>query len=422
MGAQYLQHAADGGLIRAQLLYANMLRKGDEIQANAQMSAHYSKLAADQGSVESQLRYASCLLHGDGVKINMTEAERYFQLACDQGDSTAQMQYGIALLSGLLGRFDFDKARIRFDAASSLNRFALILRDALSTFDDHLVTPDNFYEFRSVFSFMRCQSDGGLPFIQLMNPYLCHKIQEPTQVLGVWKEMIQSSIEYLHDLSQIRSNALCSLPTDLTSCSSIREMIPLIFKMYSIESPLYRNVNHFLRCFPIQVLGKFMKELRGVLSYIYLLQSSIDYCSRIQPFTESLVVYRGLRSKGSELVPLYESMIGQVIVWPGFTSTSTNVEYVIRHFVRGPDGILFKINLHPGDVAARIQDYSKHQHESEVLVAALSGFVVVATQPFQVPKGNPDDSTAFTIPMVILNYSVSWIDFDIDSIPQPFMV
>jgi hypothetical protein len=95
---------------------------------------------------------------------------------------------------------------------------------------------------------------------------------------------------------------------------------------------------------------------------------------------------------------------------------------VIRHFVRGPDSILFKINLHPGDVAARIQDYSKHQHESEVLVAALSGFVVIATQPFQVPKANPDDSTGFTIPMVILNYYVSWIDFDIDSIPQPFMV
>jgi hypothetical protein len=255
-----------------------------------------------------------------------------------------------------------------------------------------------------------------------MNPHLCHRALELTDVFEVWKEMVGLSIGYLLDLSQIESAVLGLSPTNLTSCSSVREMIPLIFKMYSIESSLYRNINHFLRCFPIHVLGKFMKELRGVLSYIYLLQSSIEHCSRIQPLTESRIVYRGMRSNGSELVALYESMIGEAIVWSGFTSTSTDVDYVIQTFVGGPDSILFEIELHPGDIAAMIKEYSEYRQESEVLVAAWSVFVVVATDSIQVPNTNPAELTGFTIPKVRLKYFSSWFDFDIDSIPPTVMV
>jgi hypothetical protein len=276
MGAHYLQHAADAGVIQAQVRYASMLHNCDKIPKKAQMSAHYYKLAADQGSIEGQLRYASCLLHSDGIGMNMVEAERYFRLACDQGDSTAHIQYGIALFSGMFGRFDFTEAQTRFEAAASSNRFALILRDALSRSDDQLVTPDDFYESGAIFSLMRCQSDGGISVIRIMNPHLCHRAQESTEIFKVWKEMVESSIGYLLDLSHIEYAVLGESPTDLTSCSSVQEMISLIFRIQSIESSLYKNVNHFLRCFPIQVLGKFMKELRGVLSYIYLLQSSID--------------------------------------------------------------------------------------------------------------------------------------------------
>jgi hypothetical protein len=115
-------------------------------------------------------------------------------------------------------------------------------------------------------------------------------------------------------------------------------------------------------------------------------------------------------------------MIGEAIVWPGFTSTSTDVDYVIETVAGSPDAILFEVELHPGDIAAMIQDYSEYRQESEVLIAACSAFVVVATDSIHVPNANPAALTGFTIPKVRLNYFSSWFDFDIDSIPPALMV
>jgi hypothetical protein len=38
-----------------------------------------------------------------------------------------------------------------------------------------------------------------------------------------------------------------------------------MLRLCSIESSLYRNINHFLRSFPVQIAGKLMKELYGML-------------------------------------------------------------------------------------------------------------------------------------------------------------
>jgi hypothetical protein len=78
--------------------------------------------------------------------------------------------------------------------------------------------------------------------------------------------------------------------------------------MYTVESSLYKNVNHFLRCFPIKIVGKVLTELKGILHYIYLLQSSLNYRSYYHPLSDDLFVYRGFAS-GGRLAPLYESMI-----------------------------------------------------------------------------------------------------------------
>jgi hypothetical protein len=59
------------------------------------------------------------------------------------------------------------------------------------------------------------------------------------------------------------------------------------------------------------------------------------------------------------LLPLYESRIGEVIVWPGFTSTSTNRNLVISRFAKGEKGLLFEIHLHTGDVSVAIRQYSE---------------------------------------------------------------
>jgi hypothetical protein len=293
--------------------------------------------------------YAKYLIYGDRVGLNVKEAQSCFRLACDQGSSAARMADGIALLSGLLGRFDFAKARNQFEKAPSSNRFAVILRDSLSLLRDDLVSVGEFSKSGTVFSLLR---DGQISSIRIMNPHLCEMFPVQDRVNGVWRNMARACINYLRTLSHLESTVLSSLPIDLASCEPFPEMIPLIFKMYSIEPTSYRNVNRFFRQFPIQILGKCLKEFDGILNYIYLLQSSIHYCACKWPIAEDQVVYRGLSSGGSELDPLYTSLIGQIIVWKGFTSTSNDIECAMRDFVRSSKGILFEMILCPGPIAA----------------------------------------------------------------------
>jgi hypothetical protein len=69
-------------------------------------------------------------------------------------------------------------------------------------------------------------------------------------------------------------------------------------------------------------------------------------------------------------------VIGEVIVWPSFTSASIDRNLVISRFIDGEDSLLFEILPHPGDVAVAIHDYSDHPEELEILIAASSGFMM----------------------------------------------
>jgi hypothetical protein len=230
----------------------------------------------------------------------------------------------------------------------------------------------------------------------------------------------------LIDLSRDQLHALSSLPTDLISCNTISDMIPLIFKMYTIECRLYKTTNHFLRCFPIKLVGKFVRELKSILHYIYLLQSSVEYSSHNDPLTDDLVVYRVINGDGERLGTLYESMIDEVIVWPSFTSTSINRTFVSKHFIKDEDSILFKIKLPPGAVAVSIQDYSAVTSESEYLIAASSEFKVEAVDSVEVevniPGKSSDDLSRLNIPEVQLSYCLSWSDFDINERPAAVLI
>jgi hypothetical protein len=164
-----------------------------------------------------------------------------------------------------------------------------------------------------------------------------------------------------------------------------------------------------------------MKELHGILSYIYLLQSSISYCAYKSPIVKDQIVYRGMPSRGSELAPLDESYIDRVIVWPSFTSTSLNRELVMETFVKSSEGILFESTLHPGAIATNISGYSVHPEESEVLIAAMSGFIVES-----VDYGSDRDEETIEgqhntldsrIPKVKLRSWLSWVDFDMEKQP-----
>jgi hypothetical protein len=113
-------------------------------------------------------------------------------------------------------------------------------------------------------------------------------------------------------------------------------------------------------------------------------------------------------------MPLYESLIVEVIVWSDFTSTSLDRDMVIEKFINGEDSLLFQILLHPGDVAASIEDFSVDPNEKEVLIAASSGFIVedVAWKSIQ----------GLNIGCVQLSYYSSWYDFNIDDPPVPVLV
>jgi hypothetical protein len=77
-----------------------------------------------------------------------------------------------------------------------------------------------------------------------------------------WQELARPSFEYFIDLSRSESLALRSLLSDLLLCHSVSEVFSLIFRMYTAQTSLYKNVNQFLRSFPHSIVEKFMNELR----------------------------------------------------------------------------------------------------------------------------------------------------------------
>jgi hypothetical protein len=165
-----------------------------------------------------------------------------------------------------------------------------------------------------------------------------------------------------------------------------------------------------------------MNEFKCILHYIYLLQSSLNCYSHKHPLSEDVVVYRSLETGGRRFATLYESMIDEVIVWLGFTSTSLDRDYVINHFMKDEDSILFEIILHPGDIAACIEDYSAVASESEILIAASTGFRVEGVEYADFEKTESDDWSTVTIPVVKLSYFLSWSDFNIDDSPHTILI
>jgi hypothetical protein len=417
-----LQQAADQGFVQAQLACGILFRQGRLVERNAAVSAGYFKAAADQGSIEGALEYSNFLIRGDGIEKDIQESERYLRFGISKGDVRCQMRLGIYLISGVLGRFDFEEARKLFDCASHSNRFACVLRNSLNEFKSELVNSFEFLSQGNIFSILRSSSNESIGTIRLLTSHLNEIVKSECETFQVWKKSAEMCFKYLVDLSQMQSAKLRSFPSNLLSCISVRGMIGLLFRMYTIECSLYKNVNHFLRCFPVVLVSKFMGELNGILHYIYLLQSSIEYCSRIDPLTSKVVVYRGLKTGGLRLAPLYYSMIDEVIVWPSFTSTSKSRDVVIENFIEDEDSILFEIVLHPGDIACCIRDYSEYENESEILIAATTGFTIESVEEIEIEKRGANSQRRFQIFLVKLRYWSSWYDWNIDEPPERFLV
>jgi hypothetical protein len=134
-----------------------------------------------------------------------------------------------------------------------------------------------------------------------------------------------------------------------------------------------------------------------------------------EPFEENVVVYRGITGN-CDFGSLYFSMIGAVVVWPGFTSTSRDRDYVIETFITNEDCVLFEIELHPGDIAVNIQRQSQYEHEHEILIPASTAFKVISVDDVDVliPARGLDPPSVLRIPVVRLSYFLHWCDFDLD--------
>jgi hypothetical protein len=134
-------------------------------------------------------------------------------------------------------------------------------------------------------------------------------------------------------------------------------------------------------------------------------------------------VYRGIHGSAN-LGLVYESMIDDgVVVWPGFTSTSTDRDCVLNRFITDDDCILFEIDLHRGDVAVKIENHSDHPYEQEILIAASTGFQVLSVDFIDVSIHGEDCGESLVhLPVVRLSYFLHWYDFDLDQRPPAVLI
>jgi TPR repeat protein len=419
LAADYFKLSADQGIPKAQFNYGVMLRDGDGIVMNKSLAAYCFKLSADQGDSSGQIDSAIDLVRHRATAGDFGECERYLRSAADDGDEKARLRLGLGLFSGVFGRFDFAEARHLFAHVSQSCLFASVLRDSMLSSECEMIYASEFCRSGNLFGVLRSSIDETIGLIQVLNPNLSPYTFNESDHFEAWQATTHCLFPYLIDVSEAQSHRLSSFPSDLLSCQTILMMIPFVFRIYTIESLLYKNINRFLRHFPMSMVSKFLGELKGILHYIYLLQSSVEILSETDPIQENLIVYRGVKQCGNHAL-LYESLIGDIVVWPGFTSSSTNRDLVLRRFITPDDSILFEIELHPGDVAARIEQHSEYGSEGEVLIAASTGFQVLSVDFVDVTISS--NSSLVALPIVRLSYALHWYDFDLNQRPPTVIV
>jgi hypothetical protein len=272
----------------------------------------------------------------------------------------------------------------------------------------------------TIFCILRSPFDDAIPLIRVLNPDLCDFAVDPDVRFSAWQQIACHSLRYFVDVAQAQSHGRDRLFwPNLFSCDSISSMIDFVFRMFAIDSFFCENVNHFLRCFPISRFCNFNDEMRGILNFIYLLQSSIACRSQENPIRENVVVYCGIGG-ASDVVMLYESMIDDVVVWCEFTRAFTDRDYVMNELITDDDFVLFEIELHPGDVAVLIEGSSDDQIGDEFLIAASTGFKVVSVEETEVSICGEDGIlNFFHLPIVRLSYFLHWYDFDLDQRAGP---
>jgi hypothetical protein len=248
----------------------------------------------------------------------------------------------------------------------------------------------------TVFGLLR---SGGLLASRVITRRLCPGWVSPSRVLSVWRELADKSTSFLRHFEK-HSQVL-----QLTALKSAEEIANAVL---AVDSPVFTKVNEALRRLPIDIVWRAVGQFTGFLSYVCLIQGAIEL------FAEAVEapVFCGLPARGSDIAALYCSAVGQVVVWPAFTSASREAARVISDFVRGGDGILFEITLGAHKIAAPVGNLRKGQDTSEVLIAAASLFRVDAVEAFDSGDGE------HACPVVRLTCVGEWSELQIERNPR----
>jgi hypothetical protein len=218
------------------------------------------------------------------------------------------MRYGIVLFSGQLGRFDISRARIEFNQAASQNRFGSLLWSVLSRPLDSVEVMENQQDLSTIFTVLRTGESHDISIMSVLCEHLKANTVVKSSVVTAWREMASDALGYLGDFKDLWE-LLGSLPKELCESVSISEMTVIIFRMYSKESSLYKNVNFFMRSFPVEIVNKFINELRGILSiFICFSHQSIIWRYKTLLKNQLLSLVDFLRLIQDACPPIYQSL------------------------------------------------------------------------------------------------------------------
>jgi hypothetical protein len=142
------------------------------------------------------------------------------------------------------------------------------------------------------------------------------------------------------------------------------EALGYVAKLYT-QDAVYGGVNAFLRHFDPEspLLARFGH-------YIVLLQIYLMTCEHP---AEPLTLWRGMENDAAKVVAAYQEVIGKVVLWPPFTSTTESFEVAMEF--AGDSGVLFEIEIDEFALpfaalgAVDVCQLSAYPEEAEVLLA-----------------------------------------------------
>jgi hypothetical protein len=389
LAAHYLKLSADQGNAHGQFRYGFSLTKGDGVAVNKGLAAHYFKLSADQGNEYGQLCFGLALSTGDGIAANVRLARHYLNLAADQGNARAQsllVQLSLNDAARFLSLAEARAAPMPFDLAAVVGRLprgplADGLRDVLESPEWQPPAVSGSAVSGTVFAVReRCGLSGMRIAVARLRPVWI----SPGRVLDAWQALAAAAAKVLGR----------PMAEDIGHCADSVEIASMALRIPTCEVEVFTKLNSMLRRLPVDLFGGLAETgyTGTVLELTSLLQASVELCAFE---AAGCVVYRGIGNCGCDVEKWYQSSIGHVIVWRGFTTAMRDREKVVEKYVGQDNGVLFVISLGRRAIVADLGD-------GDVLIAAETGFRIDEVR-----------RTEEGITLVIMEWVAAWSDAEL---------